>query len=863
MAKSEKKSDKQTPMMEQYWSLKNSLPKDTLLLFRLGDFYEMFYDDAIEGSRLLGITLTKRQNYPMAGIPYHVIDQYLPKILACNKKVAICEQNEPPVAGKLVKRSVTRIITPGTVMEEAQLDSRRGNYIFALDIDKSRKLYAAWMEISAGEFYCAEFDSPQDFLPVLSAFDAKEILLPEQASREWPADPALAAWNAIFRSVLDIRTVTLLHDFRFEPDWGAAQVKEALSVAGLEGFGIERGSRLAGPAGAIVFYVTENFRARPGNLRTLRKFSGKKCVFIDPATQRNLEIFRSTSNSREGSLISVMDGTKTAAGARLLETFLAAPTLDLEEISARQDTVWELYSAREESAALADSLSQIRDIPRILGRLQNRIRNPRELRAILETVRQIPSIREALRDVGGRRCSEIAESLPDLSELEAYLESALADELPSKIQDGGIIREGFDAELDRLRGLSRDNMAWLAELEQSEQKRTGIRNLRIKYNGAFGYFIEVTKSNLDSVPPDYIRRQTMVNCDRFTTAQLREKEREILHAQEYALAREQELFAEIVSRTLDFAPALSNVADALARIDVFRGWAEIAREWDYCRPEVDDSDVIEISEGRHPVVEQMLRRDAIGLARTESFVPNDASLSSSGEQIALITGPNMAGKSTYIRQIALIALMAQTGAFVPARKCRIGLVDRIFSRVGASDELSRGNSTFMVEMNETANILNNSTDRSLIILDEIGRGTSTYDGLSIAWAVAEFIHGEGARGPRTLFATHYHEITRLEETLPRLVNLRVSVREWNDEIIFTRTIERGAADRSYGIQVARLAGLPQKVIDRAKVILGELESEGETMLDNLGETKKPKARAPKPRKGGGSGESNFMQLSLF
>lgn len=671
MAKSEKKSDKQTPMMEQYWSLKNSLPKDTLLLFRLGDFYEMFYDDAIEGSRLLGITLTKRQNYPMAGIPYHVIDQYLPKILACNKKVAICEQNEPPVAGKLVKRSVTRIITPGTVMEEAQLDSRRGNYIFALDIDKSRKLYAAWMEISAGEFYCAEFDSPQDFLPVLSAFDAKEILLPEQASREWPADPALAAWNAIFRSVLDTRTVTLLHDFRFEPDWGAAQVKEALSVAGLEGFGIERGSRLAGPAGAIVFYVTENLRARPGNLRTLRKFSGKKCVLIDPATQRNLEIFRSTSNSREGSLISVMDGTKTAAGARLLETFLAAPTLDLEEISARQDTVWELYSAREESAALADSLSQIRDIPRILGRLQNRIRNPRELRAILETVRQIPSIRGALREVGGRRCSEMAESLPDLSELEAYLESALADELPSKIQDGGIIREGFDAELDRLRGLSRDNMAWLAELEQSEQKRTGIRNLRIKYNGAFGYFIEVTKSNLDSVPPDYIRRQTMVNCDRFTTAQLREKEREILHAQEYALAREQELFAEIVSRTLDFAPALSNVADALARIDVFRGWAEIAREWDYCRPEVDDSDVIEISEGRHPVVEQMLRRDAIGLARTESFVPNDASLSSSGEQIALITGPNMAGKSTYIRQIALIALMAQTGAFVPARKCRM------------------------------------------------------------------------------------------------------------------------------------------------------------------------------------------------
>lgn len=857
------KSEKTTPMMEQYWSVKNSLTKDTLLLFRLGDFYEMFYDDAIEGSRLLGITLTKRQNYPMAGIPYHVLDQYLPKILACNKKVAICEQNEPPVAGKIVKRSVTRIITPGTVMEEAQLDSRSGNYIFALDIDKNRRLYASWMEISTGEFYCAEYDSPQDFLPVLSAFDAKEILLPEDGSRQWAEDMSLMAWYAIFRSVLDTRTVTLLHDFRFDPEWGAAQVQDALSVASLDGFGIARGSPLAGPAGAIIFYVTENLRARPGNLRTLRKFSGKKSVLIDPSTQRNLEIFRSSYGAREGSLISVMDRTKTAAGARLLETFLASPTLDIEEISARQDTVWELYAAPEESLELIDSLSQVRDIQRILGRLQNRIRNPRELRAIHETIRQTPAIREKLLQIGSRRCVALAESLPDFTELDAYLTSALADEIPAKIQDGGVIRTGFDTELDRLRSLSQDNMVWLSELEQAEQKRTGIRNLRIKYNGAFGYFIEITKSNLELVPPEYIRRQTMVNCDRFTTTELREKEREILHAQEYALSREQDLFAQVVERTLSFSPQLQEVSEIFAQLDVFRGWAEIAREWDYCRPIVDSSDVIEISEGRHPVVEQMLRRDRIGLARTESFVPNDTALSSSVEQIALITGPNMAGKSTYIRQIALIALMAQTGSFVPAKKCRIGIVDRIFSRVGASDELARGNSTFMVEMNETANILNNATDKSLIILDEIGRGTSTYDGLSIAWAVAEFIHGDGAKGPRTLFATHYHEITKLEQTLSRLVNLRVSVKEWNDEIIFTRTIERGAADRSYGIQVARLAGLPQKVIDRAKTILGELESEGETMLDNLGETKKPKASDAKNRKKDGDDSSNFKQLSLF
>ena len=858
------KGEKITPMMEQYWGIKNSLPKDTLLLFRLGDFYEMFYDDAIEGARMLGITLTKRNNYPMAGIPYHVIDQYLPRILAANKKVAICEQDEN-ASGKIFKRSITRIITPGTIMEDAQLDSKSGNFIMAIDIaQRTNKLYASWLEISSGEFYCSEFDNPQDFLPILSAFNPKEILLPEDASKRWANDLQLMHWHAIFRSVIDTRTVTLLHDYRFESDWGAMQVQEALGVVSLEGFGIENGSRLAGPSGAIIFYATENLRARPANIRALRRFSGKKCVLIDPSTQRNLEIFRSTSGTREGSLIAVMDKTKTSAGARLLETFLAAPLTDIEEITERQDTVWELYASPEESEALAESLSQVRDILRILGRMQNRIRSPRELLAILETIKQTPEIKNALYNVGGERCREIADSLPDFSELENYLTSALADDLPQKARDGGVIRKDFDTELDRLRSLSNDNMAWLLELEQREQARTGIKNLRIKYNGAFGYFIEVTKANLPLVPPEYIRRQTMVNCDRFTTVELREKEKEILHAQEYALARELELFAQIVAHTLEYSAQLAETAEIFAKIDVFRGWAEIAREWNYCRPIVDYSDTIEIEAGRHPVVEQMLRRDRIGLARTESFVPNDAQLSSSDKQISLITGPNMAGKSTYIRQIALIALMAQTGAFVPARKCRIGAIDRIFSRVGASDELAKGNSTFMVEMNETANILNNATDKSLIILDEIGRGTSTYDGLSIAWAVAEFIHGNGSQGPKTLFATHYHEITKLADTLPRIVNLRVSVKEWNDEIIFTRTIENGAADRSYGIQVARLAGLPQPVIERAKAILAELEEDGTEMLDKIGTSKTyTKKKTPRSAPKNNGDESNFKQLSLF
>jgi len=856
--------EKQTPMMDQYWEARNSLPNDTLLMFRLGDFYEMFYDDAVEGSRILGITLTKRQNYPMAGVPYHAIDQYMPKLLAAGKKVAICEQDEIPKPGKLVKRSISRILTAGTTLEDSQLDSRHSNFILALDIDKDRKLYASWLDVSTAEFYCAEFDKPEDFLPIFSACNPKEILLPEDASKRWAQEESLMAWNAIFRTLLDIRPVTLLHDYRFEPVWGAAQIRDTLGVLNLDGFGIPRQSRLTGPAGALIFYATENFRGRPQNIRALRKFAGKKCVLVDPSTQRNLEIFRSSLGTREGSLIDVLDRTKMAAGARLLESYLASPTIDTEEIARRQNIVGELFGAPAQSDQLQDYLSRVRDIPRILARLQNKLRNPRELSAIQITLEQFEPIKSQLLKIGSL-CKELAANIADFSELSDFLNSALAEELPSKIQDGGVIAKGFDAELDRLRGLSSDNLAWLADLEKQEQERTGIKNLRIRYNSAFGYFIEVTKSYLEMVPPEYIRKQTMTNAERFTTTQLREKEREILHSQDLALAREEELFGEIITRVLKYAGALDDASEALAQIDVFRGWAELAREWDYCKPVVNESDSMEISDGRHPVVEQMLRRDKIGLARTESFVPNDTFISSTSEQIALITGPNMAGKSTYIRQIALIALMAQIGSFVPAKSCIMGVVDRIFSRVGASDELSRGNSTFMVEMNETANILNNATDKSLIILDEIGRGTSTYDGLSIAWSIVEFIHGNGSKGPKTLFATHYHELTKLYEVLPRLVNYRVCVKEWNDEIIFVRRIEKGAADRSYGIQVARLAGLPQKVIDRAKEVLGELESEGNSIAVNLGDLPAKKAKRPKSNKPKENidGESNFKQLSFF
>ena len=852
--------DKNTPMMEQYWQMRNSLANDTILLFRLGDFYEMFFDDALEGSRILGITLTKRHNYPMAGIPYHSADQYLPKLLQAGKKVAICEQDEIPKAGKLVKRSLSRILTPGTALDDNHLESKHSNFIMAMVFDKTKKLFASWLDLSTAEFYCAEFENPEDFFPVLSACNPKEILLPEDFKDFCQNDARLNSWHTLFRNIVDLRPVTLLHAYRFEPNWASSQLQETLAVGSLDGFGIERGSLLAGPAGALVFYATENLRERPKNLRTIRRFSGKKCVLIDPATQRNLEIFRATTGSREGSLISVMDKTKTNAGARLLETYLSAPTIDIEEIKRRQNIVWELCSSPEESSDLADTLSQVRDIKRIISRLQNRLRNPREILAILASISQFKPIKEILLKTGGSMCALMAESIDEFSELQEFLASALNEDMPTKLQDGGVIKTGFDAELDQIRALSENSLTWLADMERREQERTGIKNLRIKYNGAFGYFIEVTKSFLAQVPPDYIRRQTVVNAERYTTEELKLKEREILTADERAKQREFELFQDVVANVLKFADELTKTADILAEIDVFRGWAELSNERNYCKPDVNTSDTIDILEGRHPVVEQMLRADKIGIARTQSFVPNDAHLSSSGEQIALITGPNMAGKSTYIRQIALIALMAQTGCFVPAKRCSIGVIDRIFSRVGASDELSRGNSTFMVEMNETANILNNATDKSLIILDEIGRGTSTYDGLSIAWSVVEFIHGEGKRGPKTLFATHYHEITKLEEALPRLVNYRVCVKEWNDEIIFARTIEKGAADKSYGIQVARLAGLPQQVIDRAKEVLQELETENSEIVINLDGKNKKKNTSKKKE---GNSDSNFKQLSLF
>ena len=824
-------AEKLTPMMVQYHEVKRGLPANTLLLFRLGDFYEMFFEDAEIGSRLLGITLTKRQATPMAGIPHHAADNYVSKLLAAGKKVAICDQSEAAQAGKLVKRQLTRILSPGTTLSANQLDAAKNHYLCALGLNKTG-LHAAWLDLSTGEFRLASDPHPENLLPVLTALDPAELVLIEGDLARWQAAPHEQHAIHALHQFCAPRLCSELPGYHFEITSGAKSVMDTLGVLNLQGFGLSNQHPALGAAGAVVYYATENLCAKPENLRSLQEYRSTRTLLLDPATLRNLEIFQSTRGTREASLLGAIDRSTTAAGSRLLERWLAAPTLDLPEISRRQTVVGELLAQPSDLAQLRELLNKVRDIPRILGRLQNRLRNPRELGGVKDTLAQIPAIMACLdlldSHLVGRHDGEVAvmrQRLADLPALRDLLAGALADELPNDLQDGNYIRAGYDAELDRLRSLTTDNKSWLAELERKEQERSGIKSLKVRFTSVFGYYIEVTKANLANVPADYIRKQTTVGGERYVTEELKLKEKEIFSAEEKSLARELELFSYLVGCVLAEAPTLTSTADALAELDVLAGWAVLAREWDYCQPQLDESELFSIADGRHPVVEQMMKQERLGLAGSYTFVPNDTALSATDAQILLITGPNMAGKSTYIRQVALITLMAQIGCWVPAKSCRLGLVDRIFSRVGASDDLARGNSTFMVEMNETANILNNATDRSLIILDEIGRGTSTYDGLSIAWAVVEHLHRSPERGPRTLFATHYQELTQLEKHLPRLKNYSVAVKEWNDDIVFVRRVVPGAADRSYGIQVARLAGLPLSVIDRAKTILEKLESD--------------------------------------
>ena len=846
-------------MMQQWHEIRAKLADDTLLMFRLGDFYEIFKKDAEWGAKILGITLTHRHGMPMAGIPFHAADGYIQKLLDQGIKIAICDQVETPQPGKLVKRALTRIITPGTRLADTQIDAQRNHFLLSLSLGK-KALNAAWLDLTTGEFFLSSEVKPENLFAAFESLDPREIIVPENAAEQWSLPHTDQRFRELYTHIGDGRAISPIPDYHFDEAGGAQSVMEALGVMNLEGFGIDQNHPALGAAGALIHYAAETLCARPENLRKIKEYSSEHTLLLDPATLRNLEIFKSAANTRQGSLLAAMDGTVTAPGARLLERWLCAPELDLDEIKRRQNCVGEFVTTPGLASEMQNLLKGVRDIERILSRLQNRMRNPRELGGVRDTLLALPAIATTLLEFPDSPVAAIAERIHNFDSISSTLDRSLAEELPGNIADGGTIREGFDEALDQTRSLTRDSQKWLAEFEQGEQARTGIKNLKIRYNGAFGYFIEVTKSNIALVPEEYVRKQTMKNAERYTTDLLKEREREILHAEEKTLAREEVIFNDLIEAILEHADALKETAAAMAEIDVLIGWSALAREWDYCKPQLDHTDICLIDQGRHPVVEQMMREQRLGLAGTHAFVPNDCRLSSSGKtedapQIALITGPNMAGKSTYIRQVALIVLMAQSGSWVPARACQLGVVDRIFSRVGASDELARGNSTFMVEMNETANILNNATERSLVILDEIGRGTSTYDGLSIAWAVIEHLHPTDAAGARTLFATHYHELTQLAKTLARLENYSVAVKEWNDEIVFVRQVIKGAADRSYGIQVARLAGLPSAVIDRAKTILERLEADDSS--HNL-----LRKRMKKESSGGDTSEEDD-QLDLF
>lgn len=857
------KTKKLTPMMQQWHSIRSQLPDDTLLFFRLGDFYEIFHQDAERGAKLLGITLTQRNDIPMAGIPYHAADNYLQKLLNQGIKIALCEQMEPAVAGKIVERKLTRIITPGTRLAENQIEANRNQFLLAIEFTKT-ETHIAWLDLTTGTFAIATDSHHENLTPLIESLAPKEILIPEKSSSAWthPENP----WCNSFQYLKQNYTLTSIPDYHFDPIAGARTTCDTLDVLNLNGFGITEEHPALGAAGAVLQYASETLCSTPANIKKIQEYKASENLLIDPATQQNLEIFRSatstSNNSKHGSLLHAMDGTVTPPGSRLLEQWMAQPLLDLPTLKLRQNCVHEFVQAPGLATDLHNTLKHIRDLERILGRLQNRIQNPRELGGIRDSLQQLPQIKALLAEFPDSPIEPIALQIDTFDALSTLLLNSLADELPSKLDDGGTIRNGFDSQLDELRTLSSSSKTWLSEFEQKEQARTGIKNLRIRYNGAFGYFIEITKSHLERVPEDYTRRQTMKNAERFTTPELKEQEQAILHAEEQAISREQALFLELIQTILTHSNALKSTAEALAQLDVLIGFANKAREWDYCKPTLDTSNRLHIEQGRHPVVEQMLKESPLGLAGTHAFVPNDCHLSTTGDpfpQIALITGPNMAGKSTYIRQVALIVLMAQTGAWVPATQCHIGIVDRIFSRVGASDQLAQGNSTFMVEMNETANILNNHTENSLIILDEIGRGTSTYDGLSIAWAVIEHLHANHhTAGPRTLFATHYHELTKLSQTLNKLQNFSIAVKEWNDEIIFVRQIIKGPADRSYGIQVARLAGLPSAVIDRAKTILDHLENHSPQSTP-----KAPSSKEQNPTQKNDNTQTQSPQIDLF
>ncbi len=785
-------SEQLTPMMQQYQAARRELPDGTLLLFRLGDFYEMFFDDAKEASAILNVALTKRGNTPMCGVPFHSARSYIEKLVSAGKKVAICEQVGDVEQGKLVRRELSQIFSAGS-LDDFGLDERTNNYLVSVFPYKGGYGLAC-AELSTGRFRFTEVG---------------EEVLRDELARIHPAE-VIVSDDVSLKGV----TATPVEGYHFDPGVAGVFLCEHFGVQSLDGFGCRGKTAAVGAAGALLHYLQKILRRNISHFRGMQFYSAGENLVLDAVTQDHLEILFSRGG-RQNSLLSAVDRTVTPMGARTMRHWLLHPLLDCGEIAGRQDAIGVLLKKALVLADLRVVQTEIRDIERCASRLSLGSGNPRDLSALQISLEKIPQVKAAVESLGegAGALRFAAENLHPLPELAERLRGALVDSPPAVLRDGGIIRDGFDPRLDELRSASSEGKKWIASLQEREIERTGIKSLKVRYTSVFGYFIEVTRANLPAVPSDYFRKQTTVNGERFITPELKEIEGKILGADERAKALEVDLFQGLRMEVLEKIEELQRTATALGEIDALCGLAETARLFSYVRPVLDDSLILKIEDGRHPVL------DAKG--GSEKFVPNDTELHGEGARMAVITGPNMAGKSTYIRQVALLVLLAQVGSFLPVKSARIGVVDRIFTRVGASDDLARGQSTFMVEMNETANILNNATARSLVILDEIGRGTSTFDGLSIAWSVAEFLHDQVRA--RTLFATHYHELTDIEKTRDGVINLNVSVREWKDQIVFLRKIVRGRADQSYGIQVARLAGLPGAVIVRAREILGNLE----------------------------------------
>lgn len=794
-------------MMKQYHAVRRELPPHTLLLFRLGDFYEMFGDDAKEAAAVINVALTKRGEMPMCGVPFHAARGYIEKLIAAGWRVAICDQVGEVQAGKLVRRELSQILSAGT-LDDFGLDDRKPNYLAAICQGKDG-FGLAFCELSTGEFRLTEVASVENLLDELARVSPAETIAPE-SQRE--AFSVIAGAN-------------FLDAYIFECDPSEELLKEHFKVHSLEGFGCADLPSAVGAAGALLHYLTRQMRRNASHLRRLQPYRASQFLILDASTQAHLELVQSRAG-KAMTLLGALDRTVTPMGARLLREWVLHPLREVPDIQARQNAIARLLEDSLHLGRLREHLGAIKDLERSVSRLNGTSGNARDLAALAASLALVPGVNDCLgifaEDTFFQTQARKLHPLPELTEM---LARAIVDEPPALVRDGGFVRDGHDAALDELRAASREGKDWIATLQDKEITRTGIKSLKVRFTSVFGYFIEITKANLPSVPEDYIRKQTTVNGERFITPELKEIEGKILGADERAKAREIELFQELRAKALAELEAIQETAAALAALDAIASLAETARQNHYCRPVVDDSGCLQISEGRHPVLDQQ----AVG----ERFVPNDVDLDADGGRFAIITGPNMAGKSTYIRQVALLTLMAQMGCYLPAASARVGVTDRIFTRVGANDDLAKGQSTFMVEMNETANILNNATEKSLVILDEIGRGTSTFDGLSIAWSVAEFLHDEA--GCRTLFATHYHEITDLERTKKGVTNLNVAVREWNDQVIFLRKILPGRADQSYGIQVARLAGLPDSVLNRAKEILNNLEkaelnAEGEPVI---------------------------------